>query len=170
MKKISRNRKRNEKGAITLFVLLACLFFVFILTGTYLSNLNRLQVQEQEVKQIQENYAKDLSRVDEIYENLAKTMTVTLKQDPKTPEKAAALVGSGEIDEKSTATIVGYVFKQEGAESNATSWTWEAVTGSNVKKLEEEQNAIEVLQLSIQFFQKQLTIDYDENDLIKQIV
>ena len=39
-----------------------------------------------------------------------------------------------------------------------------------VKKLEEEQNAIEVLQLSIQFFQKQLTIDYDENDLIKQIV
>ena len=137
MKKISRNRKRNEKGAITLFVLLACLFFVFILTGVYLSNLNRLQVQEQEVTQIQENYAKDLSRVDEIYENLAKTMTVTLKQDPETPAKIVALVGSAEIDEKSTATIVGYVFNQEGTESNATSWTWEAVTGSNVKKLEE---------------------------------
>ena len=137
MKEINRNRKRNEKGAITLFVLLACLFFVFILTGVYLSNLNRLQVQEQEVTQIQENYAKDLSRVDEIYENLAKTMTVTLKQEPETPAKAVALVGSAEIDEKSTATIVGYVFNQEGTESNATSWIWEAVTGSNVKKLEE---------------------------------
>ena len=98
MKEINRNRKRNEKGAITLFVLLACLFFVFILTGVYLSNLNRLQVQEQEVTQIQENYAKDLSRVDEIYENLAKTMTVTLKQEPETPAKAVALVGSAEID------------------------------------------------------------------------
>lgn len=39
-----------------------------------------------------------------------------------------------------------------------------------VKKLEEEQNAVEILQLAIQFFQKQLTIDYDENELIKQIV
>ena len=61
------SNKKREKGAITLFVLIACLFFVFILMGVYLSNLNRLQVQEQEVQQIQENYAKELDRVDEIY-------------------------------------------------------------------------------------------------------
>ena len=74
--------EKKEKGAITLFVLLACLFFVFILTGVYLSLLNRAQVQEQEVQQIHDNYAKDLDRVDEIYEELAKSTIVTLRQDP----------------------------------------------------------------------------------------
>ena len=62
--------KKSEKGAITLFVLLACLFFVFILSGIYISNLNKLQVQEQQVKQIQENYARELERKEEIYEKL----------------------------------------------------------------------------------------------------
>ena len=67
-----KNKTKNmkEKGAITLFVLLACLFFVFILTGVYLLNLNRLQVQEQDVKQIQENYAKEINNVEEIYKKL----------------------------------------------------------------------------------------------------
>lgn len=64
------NNKKSEKGAITLFVLLACLFFVFILSGIYISNLNKLQVQEQQVKQIQENYARELERKEEIYEKL----------------------------------------------------------------------------------------------------
>lgn len=82
MIKNSVNSRKNEKGAITLFVLLACLFFVFILTGAYLSNLNRLQVQEQEVKQIQENYTRDIDRVDEIYENLSKSISVTSSQSP----------------------------------------------------------------------------------------
>ena len=64
-------RKINsEKGAITLFVLLACLFFVFILAGTYISNLNKLQVQEQYIKQIQENYAREIPMIDRIYEEL----------------------------------------------------------------------------------------------------
>ena len=70
MKYKNKIKNKQERGAITLFVLLACLFFVFILTGTYLSNLNRLQVQEQEVKQIQENYAKEINDVEEIYKKL----------------------------------------------------------------------------------------------------
>ena len=42
---MDRNRiknRKNERGAITLFVLLACLFFVFILTGVYVYNLNKM--------------------------------------------------------------------------------------------------------------------------------
>ena len=71
MKKFSiYSNKKREKGAISLFVLIVCLFFVLILMGVYLSNINRLQVQEQEVQQIQDNYAKELDRVDEIYEEI----------------------------------------------------------------------------------------------------
>ena len=108
--------KKNENGAITLFVLLTCLFFVFILTGVYISNLNRLQVQEQEVTQIQENYAKDLSRVDEIYENLSRSMAVTLSQNPQNDtwtNGEVTLTGTAQIKEGNTATIVGYAFTKD---------------------------------------------------------
>lgn len=62
---------KNEKGAIALFTLISCLFFVFILSGLYIANLNQLQMQEREIKIIQENYAREIDRVDEIYEDLA---------------------------------------------------------------------------------------------------
>ena len=61
---------KKEKGAITLFVLVACLFFVFVLAGAYLFTLNKLQSQEQDLKQIQENYARDITRIDEIYQEM----------------------------------------------------------------------------------------------------
>lgn len=61
---------KQEKGAITLFVLVACLFLVFVLAGTYLFTLNKLQSQEQDFKQIQENYARDITRIDEIYQEM----------------------------------------------------------------------------------------------------
>ena len=57
---INTRKNKGEKGAITLFILLACLFLIFILSGIYISNVNKMQTQEQEVKQIQENYAKEV--------------------------------------------------------------------------------------------------------------
>lgn len=73
---MERNNK-NEKGSITLFVLMACLFFLFILGGLYISNMNKMQIQEQQIAQIQENYAKDLSRIDEVVENIGNYLTIT---------------------------------------------------------------------------------------------
>lgn len=61
---------KQEKGAITLFVLIACLFFVLVLAGVYLFTLNKIQTQEQNLKQIQENYSREVTRVDEIYEEM----------------------------------------------------------------------------------------------------
>lgn len=63
-------RKKNERGSITLYVLLSCLFFVFILSGVYIQSLNKMQVQERNIKQIQENYAREIYQIDEIYEEL----------------------------------------------------------------------------------------------------
>ena len=70
MDKNRKKNRKNERGTITLFVLLACLFFVFILTGVYVYNLNKMQTQEQNIKQIQENYARDITRIDEIYQEM----------------------------------------------------------------------------------------------------
>lgn len=61
---------KKENGAITLFVLLVCLFLVFILSGIYTANLNKLQTQEENIQQIKENYAKILERKDEIYQSM----------------------------------------------------------------------------------------------------
>ena len=61
---------KREKGSIALFVVLACLFFVFILAGAYIFTLNKIQTQEQNLKQIQENYARDITRIDEIYQEM----------------------------------------------------------------------------------------------------
>ncbi len=61
---------RKQNGSITLYVLVACLFFGLILTGVYISQLNKLQTQEEEVTQIEENYKQQLERSDEIYNEL----------------------------------------------------------------------------------------------------
>ena len=61
---------RKQNGSITLYVLVACLFFGLILTGVYISQLNKLQTQEEEVTQIEENYKQQLERSDEIYNKL----------------------------------------------------------------------------------------------------
>lgn len=68
MNKIESYNQKQEKGAIALFVLLACLFFTFVLAGVYISNLNKLQAQERELQQIQENYARGLKNIDQYIE------------------------------------------------------------------------------------------------------
>ena len=61
---------KQEKGSITLFVLVSCLFFVLMLVGAYTFTLNKIQTQEQNLKQIQENYSRDIPRIDEIYQEM----------------------------------------------------------------------------------------------------
>ena len=58
LKKYEKTNK--ERGAITLYVLLVCLFFTFVLSGIYILNLNKTKAQENYIKQIQENYSKEI--------------------------------------------------------------------------------------------------------------
>ena len=60
--------RKGEKGAITLFVMCFCLFLVVILTGVYVSNLNKMKIQEKQIDQIKSNYEKELDYVFEIGE------------------------------------------------------------------------------------------------------
>ena len=56
---------KNQEGSVTLFVLIAVLFFSIILLSVYNNNMNKLQTQDRDITKIQEAYEKDAN---EIYE------------------------------------------------------------------------------------------------------
>ena len=64
-----RNSKEN-RGSIALFVLIAMMFFLFLVLNAYMHMTNSMQVQNDEMTQIKKNYEQDLTeeRLNEIYE------------------------------------------------------------------------------------------------------
>lgn len=53
---INKNLYKNEKGSITLFVLVSMIFFCLILLGFYLSSINSNNTQLKEIENIKEQY------------------------------------------------------------------------------------------------------------------
>lgn len=82
IKKFKRSKFCNEKGSVTLFILIAIIFFLIVSLNLYSSNKNKIIAQSEEIKAIQENYNKDLENIDEIYDNLVKIdlKTVFIKE------------------------------------------------------------------------------------------
>lgn len=58
----------KEKGAITLFVLLAMLFFLIIIFSVFMASSNKQQSQISEVDKIKKEYEKSVDNIDQIYE------------------------------------------------------------------------------------------------------
>lgn len=48
----------EQKGSITLFVLVSMLFFVIVLMGLYINSSNKIQKQQREIEKIQKQYEK----------------------------------------------------------------------------------------------------------------
>ncbi len=65
MKKI-----KGQKGSVTLFVLVAMLFFVLFLSGLYMMNSSKEQTGISETKRIKEIYEKDIELIDDQYETI----------------------------------------------------------------------------------------------------
>ena len=82
IKKLRENKFFSEKGSVTLFILIAIIFFLIVSLNVYSSNKNKLIAQTEEIKAIEENYNKDLDNMDEIYDSLIKAdfKTVFIKQ------------------------------------------------------------------------------------------
>ena len=53
---MNKNIYKNEKGSITLFVLVSMIFFCLILLGFYLSSINSNNAQLKEIENIKEQY------------------------------------------------------------------------------------------------------------------
>lgn len=61
---------KEEKGSITLFVLIAMLFFVMYIVGLYMLSANSEGSQIAEVARIKEIYEQDVNNIDDVYNTL----------------------------------------------------------------------------------------------------
>ena len=103
---------KNQNGSITLFVLIACMFFIIVLIGLFISNQNKIQSQAKQIAQIQDTYKVSLNEMDEQYSNVSNSgsSNITMEQilDLVYP------VGSIYISENSTSpeTLFGGTWVQ----------------------------------------------------------
>lgn len=53
---------KNEKGSVTLYVIISMMFFLIVVVGIYVSSTNKVQNQQKEIEKIQESYkTKDIN-------------------------------------------------------------------------------------------------------------
>ncbi len=57
----------KETGAITLFVLLAMLFFLIIVLSVFMNSSNKIISQTSEMDKIKEEYEQSINNIDQIY-------------------------------------------------------------------------------------------------------
>lgn len=67
---ISKSKMKEQKGSITLFVLLSILFFVMVLMGLYVNSSNKIQKQQKEIEKVQESY--NTENISELYDKTYK--------------------------------------------------------------------------------------------------
>ena len=61
---------KNEKGSVTLFVLIAMLFFLMYMVGLYIMNANSESSQVAETARIKEIYEEGVNNIDDVYATL----------------------------------------------------------------------------------------------------
>ena len=61
---------RKENGAITLFVLLAMLFFLIVIFSVFISTSNKKQSQISEIDEIKKEYEQSVNNIDAIYNSV----------------------------------------------------------------------------------------------------
>lgn len=64
------NKTKEEKGSITMFVLISMMFFVIVLVGLYVNSNYKMQKQESEIKKIQKSYRYE--NINDIYNECEK--------------------------------------------------------------------------------------------------
>ena len=61
-----KNEIKNQKGAITLYVLISMVFLLIVILGIYINTSNKIQKQEKEIERIQKEYEQE--DINDIYE------------------------------------------------------------------------------------------------------
>lgn len=103
----------NPKGSITLFTLIAMMFFLTIAFTAYASAMIKLQSQNDDLERIKSSYEQDLTEegLASLYEKLT-TYNVTFNADGGEVEtKSKQVIYGKEYGELPTPTRDGYIFK-----------------------------------------------------------
>ena len=67
MKNIKNYQKiKQEKGSITLYVLISMIFFIVVILGIYLNSNSKTQKQNKEIQKIQKEYEKE--NINDVYQ------------------------------------------------------------------------------------------------------
>lgn len=61
-------KNKGERGSITLFVVIVCIFIVIMLVAFMMGIENKKQIQDKEIKQITQSYTQNEQKMEEIYE------------------------------------------------------------------------------------------------------
>ncbi len=130
MDKISKDLiKKNEKGSITLFVIVVMLFFIIFTAGVYAFNTNKLSTQMKDIAKIQEGYDSD-ENIDEIYDEILQDveegkLTYTIEYDGNgaTSGTTTSSIHTFDVEQPLTAngfTRKGYSFKEWNTKPDGT--------------------------------------------------
>ena len=102
---------KNEKGSISLFILLAALFFLVVVTGVGVSLKNKEAEIDAQFEKIKQNYEKDVGNEEQIY-NKKVNKIVTFDANGGTVSIPSKTVKVGDTyGELPTPTKEGYFFK-----------------------------------------------------------
>lgn len=102
----------NQKGSITLFVLVSCLFFIAAVVCIQMNMSSKQIAVEREYKQIKSNYEKDLGNSKEIYTKLSQENNMDVQFRDIT------------IDEENKTISLNIIFNTQGINVKELKYGW----------------------------------------------
>ena len=103
---------KNEKGSISLFVLLSALFFLVVVTSVGVSLKNKEAGIDAQFEKTKLSYEKDVGNEEQVYAEESKKHTVTFNANGGSANITSKVVREGEeYGELPTPTREGYTFK-----------------------------------------------------------
>ena len=83
-------KRKSEKGSITIFVLVALLFYIGFLLLLYTSNINKIQTISEKLGSVKEIYEKNVDKVGEVYnKRIADDITLVYDEEELTTALAS---------------------------------------------------------------------------------
>ena len=72
-----KNKRKSERGSVTLFVLVTMLFFITILISSYTRQASKISSQRKQIEEIQKEYSAE-GKIEEVYFEIENTMPVSI--------------------------------------------------------------------------------------------
>ena len=103
MKERREKLRRGERGSVTLFVLVAMLFFLIVLVLSYVGILNKKQAQIKQIEKIQREYLTAPELIENLYEEIKNNTILDLTFE--TNGKTYYIAKNGKVELSSFITI-----------------------------------------------------------------